>query len=87
VALAVLVPFLAACGGSKGDPRLEAFSQCMRSHGVSRFPDPRPNTGFASVVGPQVRSRVRPIVLRAAMHECVPLLPRTGWTAYAPLKP
>lgn len=58
VSLAVLaaVSFLAAgCGGSSsttastaGRNKLLAYSDCMRSHGVPNFPDPRP--GGPSVV-------------------------------------
>ena len=88
--MALLVPFLAACGGSQVNPRLEAFSQCMRAHGVPRFPDPRPHIGFAFGFGPQVRSGLNAGAGRGALSECKHLLPstgpRTGWTAYAPLK-
>jgi hypothetical protein len=31
-----------SAGGSSSSPSLLAFSQCMRSHGVSQFPDPEP---------------------------------------------
>jgi hypothetical protein len=90
VAVALLVPFLAACGSSQVNPRLEAFSQCMRTHGVPRFPDPRPHIGFAFGFGPQVRSGLNAFVAWGALNECKHLLPsnvhRTGWAAYAPLK-
>lgn len=71
------MPLLAGCGGSTpSNPRV-AFAQCMRSHGVTRFPNPRPDGGF----------RIRPLVgsglikpgtsaFSAALRSCVHLLQR-----------
>lgn len=48
---------IAACGGAghRPAPRSNtqfAIAQCMRAHGVSNFPDPRPGGGFSAVSSP-----------------------------------
>jgi hypothetical protein len=50
IATAAVTLLASACGGSHGSPaaqpgstKLLAFSSCMRSHGVSSFPDPASN--------------------------------------------
>jgi hypothetical protein len=83
IALAVLLPVLAACDGSTIggiDPRFADFSKCLRSHGVTHFPDPRPHAGFVGI-GKLVRSgRISPQspVVKSALRPCTPLLPSTA---------
>jgi hypothetical protein len=78
VALAV-----AACGGSSpknsnhrtnAADALLAFSDCMRSHGVTNFPDPGSNGGIQLPAGSNVRSPA----FRAAQSTCFHLMPGGG---------
>jgi hypothetical protein len=79
VALAVVLPCLAACGGSQFNTRLQAFSQCMRAHGATQFPNPRAHGGFVHVLGPLFRSGLmRTPVYTTAVQECRHILPSTG---------
>ena len=65
LAIAGIALLAAACGGSSGasnpgsttsrspTSQLLAFSRCMRSHGVSTFPDPQAGAGNAKFPGAQ----------------------------------
>jgi hypothetical protein len=89
----------AGCGGSNGhagsDPgsiktRLVAYSRCMRSHGVSDFPDPSsvPGGGDASQMnaGPGSDLNRSNPAFKTASHACraVALAGRSGPNAPAP---
>ncbi len=75
---------LAACGssgnnkpqGHGGRAQFLAFSQCMRSHGVTNFPDPSPGGGVSIAAG----SGVNPFspAFKAAQTTCSKLLPGGG---------
>ena len=76
VMIAVLVglaALTAGCGGSTGPggsgsakSRLLAYAGCMRTHGVSDFPDPitLPGGGFAFQINAGPGSRERDVLLR-----------------------
>ena len=55
-------------------PALE-FSRCMRAHGVTNFPDPRPGSG-----GIQIPANVNPQspAFRSAQQACKQFLPNNG---------
>jgi hypothetical protein len=82
IAAAALALLTAACGGSPsstgagGSNRSQvlAFSQCMRSHGVPRFPDPDPSTGGVKIDSAQ-QYGVSDSQLQAAENDCLRLLP------------
>jgi hypothetical protein len=57
----------ASSGADKGQDKMLAYSQCIRSHGVPKFPDPGSN-GQLSVNGNALG--VSPAVLQAAMQAC-----------------
>ncbi|HEX6674884.1 MAG TPA: hypothetical protein VF486_07645 [Actinomycetes bacterium] len=65
-------------GGGQPDPRFQEaalkYSQCMRQHGVPKFPDPQPNGGLLLRKG----SGVDPSspTFKAADKTCQQLLPR-----------
>lgn len=78
---------LAACGGSSSaassstpstgtaqSSQLVAFAQCMRTHGVPKFPDPVSDDKFPGAR----QSGVSDSQYRAAMKECRHLLPNGG---------
>jgi hypothetical protein len=88
--IALGCPILAACGGSIGapsgtvtngansspggaDPALE-FARCMRSNGVSNFPDPRPGGGveIPDAINPQSPA------FQSAKRACKQFLPDKG---------
>jgi hypothetical protein len=88
VAAAAVSLLTAGCGGGGGAPGVAnvhstatttaqngavAYAHCMRSNGVTTFPDPNSSGRFA---GAQLKSvRVRVSVLRAATSTCSHLLP------------
>jgi hypothetical protein len=78
---------LAACGsvgapsgtitnsGASGDKTNDfKFSACMRSHGVTNFPDPRPGGGIELSAGLNPRSPA----FRSAQRACKQFLPNGG---------
>jgi hypothetical protein len=56
------------------NPALLAFSQCVRSHGVSAFPDPQPGASNAKLPSAQ-QLGVSSSRYEAAEHACQHLLP------------
>src|SRR5690348_7753235 len=88
----VLATLVAACGGANGGPGVPtgataargslaangplAFSRCMRSHGVSRFPDPGGDGGIPKKTPQQLG--VSTSQDRAAQQACAPLLPNSA---------
>ena len=58
-----------------GAPGGLAFSKCMRSHGVSNFPDPSPGGGFEFQGS---RSVIASPTFRAAQAKCLKLMPGGG---------
>jgi hypothetical protein len=50
-----------------------SFARCMRSHGVSSFPDPTPNGGGSNVSAPGINSSSP--AFKAAQTACQDLLP------------
>jgi hypothetical protein len=86
VAVAAVVALLvAACdsspspsaGGSTTSASAVAFSVCMRSHGVPRYPDPPPQApaGFPAVVGSAHDVGVSQTRLQSAERACYHTLP------------
>jgi hypothetical protein len=69
-------------GGGQADPEFQEaalkYSQCMRQHGVPKFPDPQPNGGLLL----RKDSGVDPTspTFKAADKTCQQLLPRGGQT-------
>jgi hypothetical protein len=91
IGFAALVCALAvcACGSSSkpgqstpGRSQFLAFSQCMRTHGVSNFPDPSPGGGIHIAIG----SGLNPFspAFKAAQSACGKLLPGGGPGAQGP---
>ena len=86
LAIAGIALLAAACGGSSGasnpgsttsrspTSQLLAFSRCMRSHGVSTFPDPQAGAGNAKFPGAQ-QLGVSSSRYRTAENACQHLLP------------
>jgi hypothetical protein len=84
IVLAALSLGLAACGGDNEEPASAAagsggdqekmrqaalkFAQCMREHGVEKFPDPDANGGTRIAVGPE--SGIDPEEFEAASKQC-----------------
>jgi len=54
-----------------GPPNALAFSECMRSNGVSSFPDPKPGGGFVFPVNSSP-------TFKSALAKCQKLLPNGG---------
>jgi hypothetical protein len=88
VALAVCVVVIGACGSSGHKPNTSsqggsflAFSQCMRSHGVTNFPDPSPGGG----INIPASSGINPALpaFQAAQNTCRKQLPGGGPPAHA----
>jgi hypothetical protein len=90
-ALALLALPLAACGsGKSGNQQASAisgstkyadgvkFSQCMRSHGVTGFPDPQRNGGLLLQAGPGTAIDPRSPAFQSAQQACRHLLPKGG---------
>jgi hypothetical protein len=61
----------AASGSSSGSTYRSdlAYAACIRSHGVPKFPDPKPNGGFTMTTNPHDPQ------LQAAQRACASLLP------------
>jgi len=83
IAAAALALLAVACGGSPStaggsanSAAAIAFSRCMRSHGVSRFPDPDSSGGTPKADAQ--RLGVSSSQLQAAQSACAHLLPSTG---------
>jgi hypothetical protein len=88
-ALSLAAGVLAGCGGTSttaaqvptsGAPGALAFSQCMRAHGVSGFPDPGAAPGGpANTIGgiaiPSSINLQAPVVA-SALHGCQPIISR-----------
>jgi hypothetical protein len=74
---------IAACGSSadpsssasSGDPALR-FAQCMRSHGVSNFPDP--SSGGGLYITPSSGLNPQSPAFQSARQSCKSLLPDKG---------
>jgi hypothetical protein len=69
-----------SAGGSGTNPAVTqarqeglSFARCMRSHGVSGFPDPTPNSGGFSLDAPGINSSSP--AFKAAQTACASLLP------------
>jgi hypothetical protein len=60
-------------GSASGNPA--AYSQCMRSHGVPKFPDPRPDGGFLLRAGPGTGIDPESPQFKAADRACQKLRP------------
>lgn len=69
-----------SAGGSANSHQL-AFSACMRSHGVTEYPDPN-STGTTPKESPQ-QLRVSSLVLRTAQSACQHLLAKGNQSAQA----
>ena len=65
--------------GSTASPSAVAYSYCMRSHGVPRFPDPPSNGGLAK--GSAQELGVTGSQFQAAQRACQHLIPATGGSA------
>jgi hypothetical protein len=66
-------------GGSATSPSAVAYSGCMRSHGVPKFPDPDPDPGGGRLPKTDARQLgVSTSQLQAAQRSCQPLLPTGG---------
>jgi hypothetical protein len=73
--------------GGKPDPKAQAaflkqalkFSQCMRSHGVANFPDPKASgAGVGLVIGKNSGIDPNSPQFKAAQQACKKLLPGQG---------
>jgi hypothetical protein len=60
-------------GAGKANPL--AYSQCMRSHGVVKFPDPGPNGELHLAVGPDTGIDPESATFKAALQACKSLQP------------
>jgi hypothetical protein len=67
-------------GGGQPDPKFQEaalkYSQCMRQHGVPKFPDPQPNGGLLLKAGNGIDPSSP--TFKAADKTCQQLLPRPG---------
>jgi len=84
---------IAACGSSDptnstrssrltGQSKLDgsfAFAKCMRSHGVSAFPDPKVSGKSIQILGANSEVNVRSPAFQTAHTSCKHLLPGGGW--------
>jgi hypothetical protein len=63
-----------AAGQGSGSPEAEAlaYANCMRSHGMPNFPDPKPGGGFLFHASPETISSP---AFKAAQAKCQKLLP------------
>jgi hypothetical protein len=72
----------AKANGGADEAKLEAYSVCMRSHGVPSFPDPAsgPNGGFGFQIkgGPGTGLDPNSPTFQAADNKCKSLLPNGG---------
>ena len=81
--VAVCAVAIAACGSSSNKPPANsraasavAYSQCMRQHGVSNFPDPTTSGhGVGFSITPSMGINPRAPAFRAAQQSCRHLLP------------
>jgi hypothetical protein len=73
---------IAGSESSKGVAQLFAYSRCMRSHGLSDFPDPTTSPGGGAAIsiqaGPDSDLNRRNPTFKAASHACRGLLPGGG---------
>lgn len=69
-------------GQAQAQPEGLSFARCMRSHGVSSFPDPTPNGGGLSLSAPGVNSSSP--AFKAAQTACRDLLPVKHVPSVAP---
>jgi hypothetical protein len=78
---------IAACGSSspstrnaaKGYSQALAFSECMRAHGVSNFPDPKTSGGGIQLsIGPSSGVNPQAPAFQAAQQSCQHLMPGGG---------
>lgn len=74
----------ATTGGSRAYASFLNFSKCMRSHGVSDFPDPGPGGGIKLPVGSGSGPDPRAPAFQAAHQSCKHLLPGGGPPANVP---
>ena len=65
-----------ATGGSSSHASFVRYSVCMRSHGVSNFPDPSPNGGIH--IGPGSGINLQSPGFQSAQQACKKLLPGGG---------
>jgi hypothetical protein len=72
----------AATGGSSGFTSFLKFSECMRSHGVSNFPDPNPGGGIN--ISPGSGLDPQSPAFQSAQQSCKKLLPGGGPPAHVP---
>jgi hypothetical protein len=72
----------ATTGGSSRSVSFLRFSECMRSHGVSNFPDPSPGGGIH--VSPGSGFNPQSPVVQSAQQSCKKLLPGGGPPAHVP---
>ena len=86
IAIAVLGAAVAGCGttgapgrtaanAKSGPNRTLQFAQCMRSNGVSNFPDPGPG-GYK--IGPGSGINLQSPAAQSAFNACQPDLPQSG---------
>jgi hypothetical protein len=87
--LACCLP-LAACGSSatgstaasaiqsKGYTTMVRYAECMRAHGVPRFPDPQPGGGLLLRAGPGTGIDPSSPAFQSAQQTCRSLLPNGG---------
>jgi hypothetical protein len=83
---------LAGCGaggsgslaGSRSHSSFLKFSECMRAHGVSNFPDPGPGGGIILPAGPSSGLDPQSPAFQTAQQSCKPLLPGGGPPAQLP---
>lgn len=73
-----------ATGGSRAYTSFLNFSKCMRSHGVSSFPDPSPGGGIKLPVGSGSGPDPRAPAFQGAQRSCKYLLPGGGPPASVP---
>jgi hypothetical protein len=79
---------LAACGSSSEKPSTKsdadtaiAFSQCMRAHGVTNFPDPSGGGGGLNIAGTGINPQSPSF--RTAQAACLTLMPGGGPKTHA----
>lgn len=73
-------------GGSTDQQSMVAFSRCMRTHGVSRFPDPLPGTGGSLPKLDLARLGVSTSGFRAANRSCQQWVPGATSTSIVGLE-
>jgi hypothetical protein len=75
---------LTAAQQAKDQQTFLKYAQCMRAHGVTKFPDPKPGGGLT--IGPKVGVDPNTPTFKAAQQACQKLVPG-GPTAHAPSTP